>query len=156
MTELKDVQKRITTAFRLFDSTKSDVVDVREIGTVIRSLGFNPTELQVKEMIDKLEDDANPGFISLAAFLPAMVASIEDEAFPRDSFETIAQAFQVFDPDGKGFIEMDDLKEAMTGQGERFSEEEIESMIRACADVTTGRIHYEEYARSLAENGPSS
>ncbi len=49
----------------------------------------------MKDLIDKLEDDSSPGFITLAAFLPAMAAAITDEAFPRDSFETIAMAFQV-------------------------------------------------------------
>jgi Ca2+-binding EF-hand superfamily protein len=45
----------------------------------------------------------------------------------------------VFDPEKKGYIDVEDLREALTSQGERFSEEEIQSMIRACADATTGR-----------------
>jgi Ca2+-binding EF-hand superfamily protein len=123
-----------------------------EVGTIVRSLGFNPTELQLKELIDKMEDDANPGYVTIAAFLPVATRIIQDDEIPRDSYETILRAFQVFDTEGRGYIEVEDLREALTAQGERFSEEEIESLIRACADSTTGRVMFEEYASLLAEN----
>jgi Ca2+-binding EF-hand superfamily protein len=48
----ESLAKRITQAFRLFDSSRNDIVDVRELGTIIRSLGYNPTELQVRDELD--------------------------------------------------------------------------------------------------------
>jgi len=37
--EASNLEKKINDAFKLFDHTGSDAVDVREIGTIIRSLG---------------------------------------------------------------------------------------------------------------------
>ena len=40
-----EVQKMIKDAFALFDKDSKGVCDVREVGTVVRHLGINPTEV---------------------------------------------------------------------------------------------------------------
>ena len=40
-----EVQKMIKEAFALFDKDSKGVCDVREVGTVVRHLGINPTEV---------------------------------------------------------------------------------------------------------------
>ena len=41
-----EVQKMIKEAFALFDKDSKGVCDVREVGTVVRHLGINPTEVR--------------------------------------------------------------------------------------------------------------
>ena len=41
-----EVQKMIKDAFALFDKDSKGVCDVREVGTVVRHLGVNPTEVR--------------------------------------------------------------------------------------------------------------
>lgn len=40
MTEVSNLEKRITDAFNVFDSAKMGKVDVRDLGTIVRALGI--------------------------------------------------------------------------------------------------------------------
>lgn len=42
-----EIEKRITEAFLVFDTQANKQADVREIGTIVRSLGLVPTEAEV-------------------------------------------------------------------------------------------------------------
>lgn len=39
-----EIEKKITDSFDIFDHESNKTVDVREIGTIVRSLGCCPTE----------------------------------------------------------------------------------------------------------------
>ena len=52
ISELKD-------AFDLFDKTGDKRIDVNELGMVLRSLGQNPTDGQVAEVMKKADKDGN-------------------------------------------------------------------------------------------------
>ena len=52
ISELKD-------AFDLFDKTGDKKIDVNELGMVLRSLGQNPTDGQVEEVMKKADKDGN-------------------------------------------------------------------------------------------------
>lgn len=66
-------------AFALFDkngdgsiTTKVDFILSQELGTVMRSLGQNPTEAELQDMINEVDADGNgtidfPEFLSLMA-----------------------------------------------------------------------------------------
>lgn len=41
---IADIEKKITEAFEIFDHEANKTVDVREIGTIVRSLGCCPSE----------------------------------------------------------------------------------------------------------------
>lgn len=48
---MAQIHMRIANAFRVFDMEDNNTVDVRELGTIIRSLGCCPTEAQLHEII---------------------------------------------------------------------------------------------------------
>lgn len=48
---LADINRRIEEAFDLFDHEHNKTVDVREVGTIIRSLDCYPTEKDLHDMI---------------------------------------------------------------------------------------------------------
>lgn len=48
---LVDINRRIEEAFDIFDHENNKTVDVREIGTIIRSLGCYPSESDLRDMI---------------------------------------------------------------------------------------------------------
>ncbi|XP_063630601.1 dynein regulatory complex protein 8-like [Cydia splendana] len=67
-----DMEKKIMEEFEVFDHSGKQVVDVREIGTILRSLGCCPTEAEVQEVILATENKEATGNIPLSNFLPYM------------------------------------------------------------------------------------
>ncbi|MEQ2223459.1 hypothetical protein ILYODFUR_036901 [Ilyodon furcidens] len=65
------VRKKITAEFQLFDYENNNTVDVREIGTIMYSLGCFPTQADIREFIAEVEED-NSEIVHLEKFLPAM------------------------------------------------------------------------------------
>ena len=78
----------------------------------MRSLGQNPTEAELQDMINDVDADGN-GTIDFPEFLTMMARKMKD----TDSEEEIKEAFKVFDKDGNGFISAAELRHVMTNLG---------------------------------------
>ena len=79
----------------------------------MRSLGQNPTEAELQDMINEVDADGN-GTVDLSEFLAMMARKMKD----LDPEEEIKEAFKVFDKDGNGSISAADLRHVMTNLGE--------------------------------------
>ncbi len=66
---------------------------------MMRSLGQNPTEAELQDMINEVDADGN-GTIDFPEFLNLMARKMKD----TDHEEELREAFKVFDKDGNGFI----------------------------------------------------
>merc|ERR1712117_569991 len=99
-------------------------ITTKELGTVMRSLGQNPTEAELQDMINEVDADGN-GTIDFPEFLTMMARKMKD----TDSEEEIREAFRVFDKDGNGFISAAELRHVMTNLGEKLTDEEVDEMI---------------------------
>ncbi|KAF7324711.1 Calmodulin-like protein [Mycena kentingensis (nom. inval.)] len=113
-----------------------------ELGTVMRSLGQNPTESELQDMINEVDADGN-GTIDFNEFLAMMAKKFQD----TDSEEEIRQAFHVFDKDGNGTISVTELQQVMRSLGEKLTDREVEEMIREADTDGDGEINYEEFVR---------
>ncbi|XP_016729717.2 calmodulin [Gossypium hirsutum] len=107
-------------AFSLFDKDGDGCITTKELGTVMRSLGQNPTEAELQDMINEVDADGN-GTIDFPEFLNLMARKMKD----TDSEEELKEAFRVFDKDQNGFISAAELRHVMTNLGEKLKDAEF-------------------------------
>ncbi|KAG2358412.1 calmodulin, partial [Suillus spraguei] len=122
-------------AFSLFDKDGDGTIATKELGTVMRSLGQNPTEAELQDIINEVDADGN-GTIDFPEFLTMLTRKLRD----TDSEEEIKEAFKVFDKDGNGYINAAELRHIMTNLGDKISDAEVDEMIREADD---GQINYD-------------
>jgi calmodulin len=131
-------------AFSLFDKDGDGSITIQELGTVMRSLGQNPTEVELKDMIREVDVDGN-GTIDFSEFLNLMARKMKD----TDSDEELKEAFKVFDKDQNGFISAAELRHVMINLGEKLTDEEVNQMIQEADINGDGQVDYEEFVKMM-------
>ena len=71
-------------AFSLFDKDGDGTITTKELGTVMRSLGQNPTEAELQDMINEVDADGN-GTIDFPEFLSLMARKMKDSDSHREN-----------------------------------------------------------------------
>ena len=131
-------------AFSLFDKSGDGTITTKDLGTVIRALGKNPTEAELQDIINEVDPNGD-GTVDFPSFLTIMARKMKDQ----DTEEDIIEAFRVFDKDGNGTISAAELRHVMTNLGEKLTDEEVDEMIRE-ADVNgDGIIDYKEFTKII-------
>ncbi|RXW19537.1 hypothetical protein EST38_g6305 [Candolleomyces aberdarensis] len=125
----------------------------------MRSLGHNPTDIELRDMINEIDKDRN-GTVDFDEFLEMMSRSIprgvgKNSSGRNEEEEELYQAFKVFDKDGSGSISQVELREVMKRlesvvlltdvhriSGESLSEKEIQQMIEEADGDGDGEIDF--------------
>eukprot|EP00189_Rhodosorus_marinus_P007648 CAMPEP_0184752128 /NCGR_PEP_ID=MMETSP0315-20130426/43418_1 /TAXON_ID=101924 /ORGANISM="Rhodosorus marinus, Strain UTEX LB 2760" /LENGTH=197 /DNA_ID=CAMNT_0027231445 /DNA_START=260 /DNA_END=854 /DNA_ORIENTATION=+ len=137
--------KEFREAFALFDQNSDGTITVQELGRVMNSMGQNPSERELRQMIDGVDADGD-GTIDFAEFVTLMARKMSTD---RDA--EVRQAFNIFDKDGDGYISKLELNTIMQSFGENLTEEEINLMIQEADSNGDGKIDYEEFVAMLDE-----
>jgi calmodulin len=91
--------------FSLFDRDGNGLIDARELGTLIRSLGENPTETEVQALIKTFDDNKN-GKLEFDEFMELM----RNQQFEKISKDDLVNIFRAFDKDNTGKLLGEDVK----------------------------------------------
>ncbi|MCJ1416877.1 hypothetical protein MMC32_003216 [Xylographa parallela] len=139
-------------AFSLFDKNGDGQITSKELGTVMRSLGQNPSESELQDMINEVDADNN-GTIDFPEFLTMMARKMKDTDSEDEIRvdQNIKEAFKVFDRDNNGFISAAELRHVMTSIGEKLTDDEVDEMIREADQDGDGRIDYNEFVQLMMQ-----
>merc|ERR1712226_1049153 len=134
--ELSEYKK----AFQLFDKDNNGTITSKELGNVTRSLGDNPTDSELQDMINEVDEDGN-GTIDFNEFIHMLTS----ETKHVDNEDDVRDAFRVFDKDGSGYLSIAEFKHIMMEMGEFLSEIEVEEMIQEANCDGEFFINYEQF-----------
>ncbi|VDI22692.1 Hypothetical predicted protein [Mytilus galloprovincialis] len=104
----------------------------------MRSLGQNPTENEVKEMVQKVDSDGN-GTIEFPEFLQMATDMMKSV----DLADEVRDAFRLFDKNGDGYVTASELKTILSNNGEKISDEELDAMVKDADVDGDGKINYQ-------------
>ena len=141
-------EERITefkAAFELFDKDRDGAINNKELGTVMRNLGQNPSEEELKQMIKEIDMDGN-GVIDFNEFLYLMVKKMKG----NDTEEELLEAFKVFDRDGNGYVTSHELRNVMMSLCENTTPEEVEEMVKEADIDGDGQVDYQEFVKMMS------
>ncbi|XP_055682758.1 calmodulin-A-like isoform X4 [Lutzomyia longipalpis] len=131
-------------AFMLFDKDEDGTITMAELGVVMRSLGQRPTETELRDMVNEVDQDGN-GTIEFNEFLQMMSKKMKG----ADGEDELREAFRVFDKNNDGLISSSELRHVMTNLGEKLSEEEVDDMIKEADLDGDGMVNYNEFVMIL-------
>ncbi len=139
--------EKLWQAFRVFDEDGSGEISAEELSAVMRSLGQNPTDAQLHDMMQDVDVDGS-GAIDFEEFKALMVSQQGD----RES--RLRLAFSVFDEDGSGHICANELKNVMSRFG--LTDAELQEMIKEVDRDGDAFIDFEEFCQLVPEDDKSS
>mgnify|MGYP001471756834 CR=1 FL=1 len=102
---------------------------MKELSTVMRSLGQNPTDAEVQDIINEVDVDGS-GSMEFPEFCIMMVKKMAE----TDTENEVQEAYRGFDKDRDGFITRQELRMIFAALPERLMPEQIEEMLDAADD----------------------
>ncbi|KAG9523751.1 EF-hand, partial [Aureobasidium melanogenum] len=154
----EEQREEINEAFSLFDLDKDNHIDYHELKVALKALGF---DLPKSEILTLLQTHGIPASSTAAPstnnkptfsgpsrlVLPhaAFVAIAAARILARDPRDEILRAFELFDAEGKGNINLSDLRRVARELGEGLQEEELVAMIEEFDLDGDGAISRDEF-----------
>ncbi|OWF37202.1 Calmodulin [Mizuhopecten yessoensis] len=132
-------------AFVVFDAGDS-AIPAKDCGTVMRSLGYNPTQSQLTEWVAAADRDGT-GLVDFPSFLVMMAKKLED---PEEDEEEMKEYFRTFDTEGTGFLNAAEFRNMMTSIGDKLTDDEVDEMIREADLDGNGHINYEAFVTMMS------
>ncbi|EMS61682.1 putative calcium-binding protein CML7 [Triticum urartu] len=146
--ELSDEQvASMREAFSLFDTDGDGRIAPSELGVLMRSLGGNPTQAQLRDITAQEKLTAPFDF---KRFLELMRAHLRPEPFDRP----LRDAFRVLDKDASGTVSVADLRHVLTSIGEKLEPHEFDEWIREVDVAADGTIRYDDFIRRIVAKQP--
>lgn len=142
----QEMMGELEEAFFLFDYDKDKKITSKELGAVVRSVGLNPTEDELKQMTREV--DSAGGKIDVQG-LCKLLSSDNRVQKQRTTRQELAEAFSVFDKAGDGTISLQDFRLSLTTLAERLSDKEVDEITRAVDQDGEGQVRITDIVSML-------
>lgn len=127
-------------AFRAFDADNDGSITAAELGGILGSLGYNPSETDVRAMMQQ-GDTNRDGLLSIEEFLEMNTKEME-----LGGLETILRtAFQALDVEGEEAVTGEELYEVMENMGAELSLDDCQDIISCMDGDGDGAINLEDF-----------
>mgnify|MGYP000551055261 CR=1 FL=1 len=144
---------RIKHAFKLFDNERNGTIPNTEVATVMRYLGYFPSEKDVVQLIlPKMASEDGGSAVHYEAFEEVMLQIMVNEEYLPSTDDALLAAFRVIDEDGKGWISVNEISELLSKKGTAFRGQELAEFIQRARDpAQPNKIYYEDYVTAFTK-----
>mmetsp|Transcript_115372 Transcript_115372/g.182308 ORF Transcript_115372/g.182308 Transcript_115372/m.182308 type:complete len:166 (+) Transcript_115372:56-553(+) len=141
----KDQVEKVQENFKLLDRDRDGRLTATEVGILHRAFGQNPTDEELADMLRSVQ----PSGLDVEQF----IRFFQDNYRPPTSEDVLVRAFEVFDLEDSGIMNVDKFKEMLTSLGEPMPADEVDAILREAEVDEMGRFDYKVLAKRLCE-GP--
>eukprot|EP00761_Pharyngomonas_kirbyi_P011557 gb/GECH01011582.1/.p1 GENE.gb/GECH01011582.1/~~gb/GECH01011582.1/.p1 ORF type:complete len:148 (+),score=35.84 gb/GECH01011582.1/:1-444(+) len=135
-------------AFSLFDKNNANRIPSKDLPSVLRMLGANPSPDELRAITQQYDSSGN-GTIGFGDFKSILDRVSQDD---YSDPERVSMAFRLFDRDGKGYLTVEEMKSVFAHLGDvKLSQEEINELIQEGRPDGSGRIDYQTLAQTLCQ-----
>ncbi|KAG8388995.1 hypothetical protein BUALT_Bualt02G0183400 [Buddleja alternifolia] len=130
-------------AFDMMDSGKRGKINLQEFKIGLQKLGHQIPDADIQILMEAADLDGD-GTLNYGEFV---AVSVHLRKMAND--EHLHKAFAFFDKDGNGYIEIEELRDALNDEDDANSEEVIIAIMHDVDTDKDGRISYEEFATMM-------
>ena len=130
--------------FDMHSKGQEGCINTSDLANIFKSINIDASDEELKEIIKKMDLEEKKE-INYEEFLNIINQREKDV----DQEEEVIKAFKVFDKDGNGLININELKDIMLNFGNNWSEEELNEMFKEADIDMDGYLNYEEFVRTM-------
>ncbi|XP_056325597.1 calcium-binding protein 5a [Danio aesculapii] len=149
--ELADDEiEELREAFNEFDKDKDGLISCKDLGNLMRTMGYMPTEMELIELGQNINMNLG-GRVDFEDFVELMTPKLLAETAGMIGVKELRDAFKEFDMDGDGAITTEELRSAMSKLlGEHMNRREIDAVVREADNNGDGTVDFEEFVKMLS------
>ncbi|XP_034050184.1 calcium-binding protein 5a [Thalassophryne amazonica] len=137
-------------AFNEFDKDKDGLISCKDLGNLMRTMGYMPTEMELIELSQNINMNLG-GRVDFENFVNLMSPKLLAETAGMIGMKELKNAFKEFDVDGDGEITTEELRLAMSKlMGEHMSRREIDDIVKEVDCNGDGTVDFEEFVRMMS------
>ncbi|KAK8963606.1 Calcium-dependent protein kinase 30 [Platanthera guangdongensis] len=135
--------KIISDMFRLMDADDDGKITFEELKAGLQKVGSQLAEEEMKMLMEAADVDGN-GVLDYGEFVAVSI-----HLQKQDNDAHLYKAFTFFDKNGSGYIEMDELREALSEDYNKFDNEVLNNIMGEVDSNKDGRISYDEFVAMM-------
>ncbi|CAA3011918.1 calcium-dependent protein kinase 32-like [Olea europaea var. sylvestris] len=133
----------IKEGFKMMDTGNKGKIDINELRIGLQKLGHQMPDADLQVLMEAGDVDKD-GYLDCGEFV---AISVHLRKLGND--EHLCKAFEFFDRNQSGYIEIEELRDSFADEDESTSEEVINAIIQDVDTDKDGRISYDEFASMM-------
>ncbi|XP_053501208.1 calcium-binding protein 1b isoform X2 [Ictalurus furcatus] len=137
-------------AFKEFDKDRDGLINCKDLGVCMRTMGYMPTEMELIELSQQINMNMG-GHVDFDDFVELMGPKLLAETADMIGVKELRDAFKEFDANGDGQISTSELREAMKKLlGRQVRRKELEDILKDIDLNGDGHVDFEEFVRMMS------